>query len=82
MNNKKINSMNAVIIVQCGNWYSFSPSGHGYYNSRDEMKLHGIKALVNALAAYNCYASDVHGYNLNGHKWDAKSIDKMVCEAL
>lgn len=36
-----------------GGWYSFSPSGHAYYNGNDELLIRGKKALVAALNDYH-----------------------------
>ena len=36
-----------------GGWYSFSPSGHAYYNGNDELLIRGKKALVETLNDYH-----------------------------
>lgn len=47
MNNKVIVTYNG------GGWYSFSPSGHSYYNNHDNVKVQGKHKCIKLLNDYN-----------------------------
>lgn len=72
--------MKKVIITQHGNWFSFSPSGHAFYNKNDEIKVNGSPGLCLALKNNHCYCVEVRGYNLNGHLWKPNEINAIVTQ--
>ena len=72
--------MKKVIITQHGNWFSFSPSGHAFYNKNDEIKVNGLPGLCLALKNNHCYCVEVRGYNLNGHLRKPNEINAIVTQ--
>lgn len=72
--------MKNVIITQHGNWFSFSPSGHAFYNKNDEIKVNGLPNLCIALKNNDCYCVEVRGYNLNGTLWEPNEINAIVTQ--
>lgn len=67
-----------VIIAQHGSWYTFSTHAHKYFNSADQVTVHGIKNLILALQATNCIAQEVWGYNINNKLQTAKNINSLL----
>lgn len=48
LNNKS--SWDKVIVKDnWGGWYSYSPSGHSYYNGNDTIKIQGKNKLIESL---------------------------------
>lgn len=45
-----------------GGWYSFSPNGHKYYNSRGDIKIHGFKNLKSELESRGLFSISTPGY--------------------
>lgn len=45
-----------------GGWYSFSPSGHKYYNRNDEIKIHGFESLKTELKSRGLFSIGIRGY--------------------
>ena len=54
------------VIVDNG-WYSFSISGHGYYNRSDEVKLHGknkfMKYVKNFYKGNDHVSFEIHNFD-------------------
>lgn len=72
--------MKNVIVTQHGNWFSYSLSGHAFFNKNDEIKLNGLPNLCISLKKNDCYCVEVRGYNLNGHVWKAEEINAIVTQ--
>jgi len=45
-----------------GGWYSFSPNGHKYYNSRGDIKVHGFENLCKELESRGLFSISTRGY--------------------
>lgn len=72
--------MKKIIVTQHGNWFSYSPSGHAFFNKNDEIKLNGLPNLCISLKKNDCYCVEVRGYNLNGHVWKAEEINAITTQ--
>lgn len=70
--------MKTVIVIQHGNWYSFSPTGHANYNRDDEIKCHGLYSLLAAMHANSVRCAKVSGYNVNGTFWKPEDINAFL----
>lgn len=46
-------SNKVIVKYNGGGWYSFSPSGHSYYNNYDNVKIQGLQKCIKLLNAYN-----------------------------
>ncbi|MTE03579.1 MULTISPECIES: hypothetical protein [Lactobacillus] len=70
--------MKKIIISQHGNWFTFSPTGHQFYNRGDEIKINGLNNLIHKLKEENLLVDRNDGYNTNGKFYEAAIINNLI----